>query len=219
MRSNLCCLGFRQTDLSGRQRRPVSAAELLVGGHLGITACRIARSFPLTSPRPKHNVRGWNHTMAIKALPLSASDDEIKALVVEWSELLAQKRFQEAIEMFFHCHDELLWTPTLLEDAIAGYGVPDLDPSTLTSLLADWGVERFEITSLLGRADQDEIIAISIQVDRGHFGGLDPEVYLGMVHYHDVPLSGYRSDLTARFHIKRVGADRLTLEFVDIHVM
>jgi len=40
-----------------------------------------------------------------------------------------------------------------------------------------------------------------------------------MVHYDDVPLSGYRSDLTARFHIMRVGEDRLTLEFLDIHVM
>ena len=40
-----------------------------------------------------------------------------------------------------------------------------------------------------------------------------------MVHFDDVPLSGFRSDLTARFQIKRIGSDRLTLEFLDLHVM
>ena len=40
-----------------------------------------------------------------------------------------------------------------------------------------------------------------------------------MVHYNDVPLDGSPSDLTARFHIKKVSDDKLTLEFLDIHVM
>ena len=40
-----------------------------------------------------------------------------------------------------------------------------------------------------------------------------------MVHYHRVPLSGFLSDLTARFHIQRVGEDQLTLEFLDLHVL
>jgi hypothetical protein len=40
-----------------------------------------------------------------------------------------------------------------------------------------------------------------------------------MVHYNDVPLDGQRSDLTARFHIKRMASGRITLEFLDIHVM
>ena len=75
------------------------------------------------------------------------------------------------------------------------------------------------ITPLLGRADADEIIRDKIDVDRVNLYGLDPARYLGMVHYDDVPLDGFRSDLTARFHIRRVGPDRLTLEFLDIHVM
>jgi hypothetical protein len=155
--------------------------------------------------------------MAMKALPLDASDDAIKSLVVEWSELLAQKRFQEALEMFPHWHKEL--TPKLLEAAIAGYGVPDLDPETKAMMLEGWGVERFEITTLLGRPDKDEIIAKKIAVDREHCCSFDPQNYHGMVHYDDVPISGYRSDLTARFYIRRVDGDRLTLEFLDIHVM
>ena len=40
-----------------------------------------------------------------------------------------------------------------------------------------------------------------------------------MVHYDDVPLDGEPSDLTARFHIKRVDDGTMTLEFLDIHVM
>jgi hypothetical protein len=157
--------------------------------------------------------------MEIRTLPLNASDEDIKALVVEWSELLAQKRFQEAFEMFLHCDRELTWTPSLMEETIAGYGVADIDPKTRAVMLENWGVEQFEITTLLGRADRDEIINNKIAVDREHLFGLEPESYLGMIHFDDVPLSGYRSDLTARFHIKRVGSDRLTLEFLDIHVM
>lgn len=156
--------------------------------------------------------------MALRTLPLEASDDAIRSLVVEWSELLAQKRFAEALAMFLHKDRISPWTPALLEKAIAGYGVPDLDSKTLAMMLEDWKVERFEITTLLGRPDRDQAIK-RIAVDRQHLYGLDPACYLGMVHYHDLPLSGYRSDLTARFHIKRVGSDCLTLEFRDIHLM
>jgi hypothetical protein len=157
--------------------------------------------------------------MTIRTLPLEASDDDIKALVVEWSELLAQKRFAEALAMFHAAERGTPWTPETLEKVIAGYGVLDPDPPTIEFMLQEHETSRFEITTLLGRADRDEIIREKIDVDREHLFGLDPKRYLGMVHYHDVPLSGHRSDLTARFHIRRVGTDRLTLEFLDIHVM
>ena len=151
-------------------------------------------------------------------LPVTATDDQIRALVVRWSELLAQKRFADALEMFPHSVEELDWTPETLQDVIAGYGVIGGDAETQQYLLDDHGVERFEITSILSRADRNEIIS-KIDVDRQNLYGLDPNRYLGMIHYEDVPLSGFRSDLTARFHIKRVGTDELTLEFLDLHVM
>ena len=157
--------------------------------------------------------------MAIRTVAQDASDDDIKSLVVEWSELLAHKRFEEALAMFLHDDRNVAWTPTLLEKTITGYGVPELDPKTLTMILEDWGVDRFEVTTLLERPDKDEIIEQKIKVDREHLFGLEPKFYLGMVHYDDIPLSGYRSDLTARFHIKRLGNGRMTLEFLDIHVM
>ena len=154
----------------------------------------------------------------MRTLPLYASDQEIKALVCEWSELLAAKRYQDALDLFPHSDEELSWTPEILQQLIAGYGALDYDPETLKSLLTRHNVPCFEITTLMGRPDRDEIID-KIDVDRENLYGLDPEHYLGMVHYEDVPLSGFRSDLTAQFHIKRVGSDQLTLEFLDLHVM
>ena len=75
------------------------------------------------------------------------------------------------------------------------------------------------ITSVLNRKDAREIIDAKIDVDRQHLFGLDPQSYVGMVHYNDVPLDGERSDLTARFNIRKIGEQRITLEFLDIHVM
>jgi hypothetical protein len=139
-------------------------------------------------------------------LPLDAPHDSIKALVVEWSELLAAGRFADALAMFPTADPS--WAPQLLEKTIAGYGVPGY-PDKVAHV----------ITTLRGRPDADEIIRTKIRVNRDALYGLDPARYLGMVHYDDVPLDGERSDLTARFHIRRVGTDGLTLEFLDIHVM
>ena len=157
--------------------------------------------------------------MTMRTLPIDASDGEIKALVVEWHELLADGRYEEALGLFPASDEEGPWTPALLRQTIQGYGVPEPSPDVIESMLEDWGVDRFVITTLLGRPDRDEIIQEKIDVDRENLYGLDPGEYVGMVHYDDVPLSGLRSDLTARFHIKRVGPDRLTLEFLDLHVM
>jgi hypothetical protein len=154
----------------------------------------------------------------MQVLPIAATDDEIRALVVEWSELLAQRRYSDALALLPHSTEEIDWTPDLLKEAISTYGAIGGDRETTDNLLAYHRVSSFEITTLLGRPDSAEIIA-DIDVDREHLFGLDPKQYVGMVHYGDVPLSGFRSDLTARFHIKRVGTDQLTLEFLDIHVM
>ena len=145
----------------------------------------------------------------MRTVPITASDDEIKALVAEWSELLAQKRFQEALAMFPVADLEENWTPELLEQTIAGYGSPEPYPDG----------RRFEITSLAAHPDRDYIVQKRIEVDRENLYGLNPHEYVGMVHYDSVPLNGEQSDLTARFHIKRVGKSHLTLEFLDIHVM
>jgi hypothetical protein len=150
------------------------------------------------------------------AISIRSSDDDIRKLVVEWSEAIARGDFASAVAMFPSEGD---WTPELLRKTIQGYGVPDIDKETLASMLEQWEVDEFRITTIFGVTDPEEFIRTAIDVDRENLYGLDSRLYLGMVHYNDVPLSGYVSDLTARFHIKKVATDQLTLEFLDIHVM
>jgi hypothetical protein len=146
----------------------------------------------------------------MRTLPLNASDNAIREIVVEWSELLAKKRYAEALEMCPPAPEaQAEWTPAELGAWITNYGSPDAIPGEPTHVL----------TSLLDRDDAQDIIQNKIDVDRNNLYGLDAGKYLGMVHYGDVPLDGERSDLTARFHIKKIGDDRMALEFLDIHVM
>src|SRR4051812_40148243 len=96
--------------------------------------------------------------MVVRTLPVEATDDAIKSLVVEWSELLAEKRFAEALAMFPSVPRGGGWTPETLDKVIAGYGVRDPDPATLAYMLHEHGVTRFEITTLVGRPDRDELV-------------------------------------------------------------
>jgi hypothetical protein len=145
--------------------------------------------------------------------PVSAGDDDLRRAVAEWSELLAERRFADALGLFDlwdNAYAEA-WTPELLETTIANHGCSGPDPEGRV----------FAVTSLyaLPGVNADEFIARHIQVDRENLYGLDPSRYLGMIHYEGVPLNGEPSDLTARFNIGKVGEGQLTLEFVDIHVM
>ncbi|MBB3208733.1 hypothetical protein FHS27_004565 [Rhodopirellula rubra] len=141
--------------------------------------------------------------MAIRIFPIDADDDAIRKLVVEWSELLAEKRFPDALAMFEVAEPTM--TPLLLERVIANYG--SIDPFR--------DGRTYELTSVLALDDS----ASGIEVDRENLYGLDPASYVGMVHCDDVPLDNAPSDLTARFHKKHAGNDQLTIEFLDIHVM
>jgi hypothetical protein len=142
----------------------------------------------------------------------SATEDEIRAAVVAWSELLAQEKHAEALAMFLQTREAIGygWTPEFLRHLISNYGCyrPGVDSS-----------EHREVTSLFAQPDPEKYIADAIEVDRENLYGRDPEQYVGMVHYNNVPLDGEPSDLTARFHIKRVGPGRITLEFLDIGEM
>ncbi len=155
----------------------------------------------------------------MRVLQIDAQDIEIKNLVVEWNELLANERYQDALNMFPYSSEETEWTAALLKECINGYGVIDGDEETLQFMLEEYEVDEFKISSILARDDSEKVIRDSIDVDRENTYGLDPNGYIGMVHFHDVPLSGYLSDLTARFHIKKINEREITLEFLDVHVM
>ncbi len=150
----------------------------------------------------------------MKTLPINASHDEIRQLVVEWNRLLSNEQYKEAIELF-SSSEEKAWSPEQLEKTISGYGITcNPDDETLLLLLNEWEVERFVMSPI-----HIEKIDSSIEVDRDNLYGMNPNEYLGMVHFSDIPLCGYLSDLTARFNIRRIEEEKLTLELIDIHVM
>lgn len=150
----------------------------------------------------------------MKTLPINASDDEIRQLVVEWNRLLSNEQYKEAIDLFSSC-GEKTWLPEQLEKTISGYGMPcNPDNETLLLLLNEWEVERFVMSPI-----HIEKIDSSIEVDRDNLYGMNPNEYLGMVHFFDIPLCGYLSDLTARFNIRRIEEEKITLELIDVHVM
>jgi len=152
-------------------------------------------------------------------LPLTAPDSDIKKLVVAWTELLASEDYQGALALIGPASEAHDWTPASLKACINGYGVVDVDEQTLRDLLDEYEVSAFTITSLRERPDRERIIEDAIEVDRENLYGMRADRYLGMVHFTDLPLSGYLSDLTARFNIVKAGQNRLALEFIDIHVM
>ena len=149
----------------------------------------------------------------MKTLPITASKEEIRELVIEWNELLAQEKYREAFEMFPAENNELDWTPELLESAVYTYGCPGY---TREEAEREFGSSDYKVTSILENPDKDKIIeSIDISSDYGWMSKND----IAVIHYDRVPLNGVMSDLTARFFVRKVTDDKLTLVFIDLHVM
>lgn len=150
----------------------------------------------------------------MRTLPITAGKDEIKELVIEWNELLAQEKYKEAFEMFPVVEDyEQYWTPELLEEAVYTYGCPGF---TREEAEREFGRADYKVTSILENPDKEKIIdSIDISSDYGWQGKND----IAVIHYDNVPLNGKMSDLTARFFVRKVNDNEITLVFIDLHVM
>lgn len=120
----------------------------------------------------------------MKTLPITASKEEIRELVIEWNELLAQEKYKEAFEMFPAENNELDWTPELLESAVYTYGCPGY---TREEAEREFGSSDYKVTSILENPDKDKIIeSIDISSDYGWMGKND----IAVIHYDHVPLNG-----------------------------
>ena len=149
----------------------------------------------------------------MRTLPITASKDEIRELVIEWNELLAQEKYKEALEMFLAENYELDWTPELLESAVYTYGCPGY---TREEAEKEFGSSDYKVTSILKNPDKEEIIdSIDISSDYGWMGKDD----IAVIHYDNVPINGTMSDLIARFFVRKVDDEKITLVFIDLHVM
>lgn len=148
----------------------------------------------------------------MKTLPITASKEEIKKLVIEWNELLAQEKYKEALEMFL-IDESNVWTPELLESAVYGYGCPGY---TREEAEKEFGSADYKVTSIFDHPDRDKIIeSIGISSAYKWIGEND----IAVIHYDNIPLNGTMSDLTARFLVRKVNDNEITLAFVDLHVM
>lgn len=150
----------------------------------------------------------------LRTLPISANDVEIIKLLMEWTEFLAQEKYKEALEMFLlDENNELDWTPELLESAVYTYGCPGY---TREEAEKEFGSADYIVTSILDNPDKAKIIAdIDISSDYGWMGKDD----IAVIHYDNVPLNGKMSDLTARFFVRKIDDNNLTLAFIDLHVL
>jgi len=163
--------------------------------------------------------------LGIRTLPTGAKDSEIMKLLIEWTEFLANSEYTEAFEMFQSYNHEVEWTPELLESAVYGYGCPGYSKEEAEK---QFGSSDYRVTSLWNNSNRDNIlrkIAINYyklteeQAKLRCLTGMDYENIIGDIHYEGVPLNGEESDLTARFFIKRVGKETISLCFYDLHVM
>ena len=58
----------------------------------------------------------------MKTLPINATDKQIKDLIIEWSELLAAEKYEEALDLFPHSEESNKWNPQELKTWISYYG-------------------------------------------------------------------------------------------------
>jgi len=148
----------------------------------------------------------------MRILPIDANEQKIKNLIIEWNELLAVEKYEEALAMFL-TDKEGAWTPDLLEQAVYGYGIIGHTREEVKDM---FGFADYKVTSIFDNKEKDKIInGIEVSTD----WNFKDKSLLGMVHYDYVPLNGELSDLTARFYIKKIDENHITLVFLDLHVM
>jgi hypothetical protein len=159
-------------------------------------------------------------------LPVDATDEQIKQLVIDWIAVVAEERYEEALAMLYQGNinpfwdsadpDGQRWTPELLQLVLTTYGVFDLQ--------FDEGYRMDRVTDLRQEAFSRQFELERLQEQRWN---LVPEEYAAMVHCWiplrcDDPELDFAedeiSDLTLRMYVRRVPSG-LALELSTIHSM
>ncbi len=138
--------------------------------------------------------------MNLKVLP---SREEVLPFVERWVELLAQDRYEEAVELVEHPLGVNL-TADMLRQVVANYGT--LEPRR------DGKV--FRVTSLSTAVQGEGPNTQQRDVD---WFDTENGFRVGHVHF-DVPLNGEHSDLTATFWVNE-RENGFVLELEDLHVL
>jgi len=171
----------------------------------------------------------------MKLVPFDSSDEVIRQLVIEWWELIVSGNYQEAFDMFIYNNsgfgDDLVWSPETLKTAIATYGcftpyeddppegwIPAsiLEHPESDTVINNITIERYDVSNVNEDRDDGMIVVGELM----SYGLIRDETSEGIIHFDGVPLKQDPfSEMTARFHIKRIQDDYLTLEFLDIHML
>jgi hypothetical protein len=115
-----------------------------------------------------------------------------------WIELLSEAKFAHALHRIPGEQDEA-WTPQLLEEVLAGYGLPEPHPRGT----------RFQVTSPNKAAGSPPIASVEREVI--------PPGALAYIE-HSIPLNGQWSDLTATFALYPSDS-QATLRLREVHVL
>lgn len=169
----------------------------------------------------------------MKTLSIHGGKEAVRSLVLEWNELLAQEKYEQALELMLYDNTQIvdeklwIWTPERLQAAVATYGEPWYTVEELKALYDEPDWEEFKVTSVQTGSNGygeisveyfEEPLSEEMAETLGVLG-LDYKTIVGDVEFDGVPLNGEASDLTARFWIKQVGEDQITLVFRDMHVL
>ncbi|MBD5169575.1 MAG: hypothetical protein HDT20_05600 [Oscillibacter sp.] len=172
----------------------------------------------------------------MRTLPITAGLEEIRALVVEWNELLANEKYYEALSSILYDNTQeidgetWIWTPEKLEAAVYTYGQPWYTKEDIKRLYgADCQVD-YKVTSILNCPNKESCLK-NIDIDIFDYT-VSPEIaktwsitkldyknIIGDVFFNNVLLNGEPSDLTALFWIVKVSDNSITLIFRDLHMM
>lgn len=162
----------------------------------------------------------------MKILQLPPNKNKIINLLIEWTELIVEEKYQQAIDMFLVDEFEN-YNAKILEQAVYTYGVVGY---TKEEALKKYGYLN-KATSILKSPHKDYIINNSIRIDiydedtigegaiNDYILFLGKNKIIGFIDYDDFLLNGKMSDLTARFYIKKLNEKEYTLIFQDLHVL
>lgn len=172
----------------------------------------------------------------MRTLSVNADIAELKNLVVEWLELLAQEKYAEALKFILYDNTQVVdgtlwtWTPQNLEAAVFTYGTPWFTKEEMKKMYGEDCKVDYKVTSVLTRPDKEELLE---KIDVLFFDDvvtdemaktwgiekLDYKNIIGDVICDCVLLDGELSDLSALFWIQKTDDENMTLIFRELHVM
>lgn len=172
----------------------------------------------------------------MRTLSVNADIAELKNLVAEWLELLAQEKYAEALEFILYDNTQVVdgalwtWTPQNLEAAVFIYGTPWFTKEEMKKMYGEDCKVDYKVTSVLARPDKEELLE---KIDVLFFDDvvtaemaktwgiekLDYKNIVGDVICDCVLLDGELSDLSALFWIQKTDDENMTLIFRELHVM